>query len=287
LQGCSSGSGGSDVGAHTAEPPTARVQVLNGGTTGTFREGAEVLLTGKASEDADGPPIAWSWRQTAGPAVRLIETSSAAVSFTAPHVQLATELRFELTVTDSTGHTGGASAAVTVVPARDSDKFLSLDVARGVPFDTFEIVAALASGAATGAVARPFTLSAEAYLAYPPRGRADTDCRIDPADFASGIPQSTRSGCHVAWLTDLTPQPLAGGGTGLAGEWPAGIEAPDDSEALRISRWWNRRFSVPVPRLDVHEFNQRFVDSGERERLLDSVVAHRAHIVLTLSLTAP
>ncbi|HZL93701.1 MAG TPA: hypothetical protein VFB99_08655, partial [Vicinamibacterales bacterium] len=287
LQGCSSGSGGSDVGAHTGEPPTARVQVLNGGPTGMFREGAEVLLTGKASEDGDGPLLAWSWRQTAGPAVRLIETNSATVSFTAPHVQLATELTFELTVGDSTGNTGSASAAVTVLPARDSDKFLSLDVARGVPFDTFEIVAALASGAATGAAARPFTLSAEAYLAYPPRVRTDADCRIDPADFASSIPESTRGGCLVAWLADLTPQLLAGGGTGLAGEWPAGIEAPDEPEALRVSRWWNRRFSLPVPRLDMREFNQRFVDSDERERLLDPVLAHRAEIVLTLRLIAP
>src|SRR5512134_3606182 len=86
LQGCSSGSAGSDVGAHTAEPPTARVQILNGGTSGTFREGAEVLLTGKASEDGDGPLIAWSWRQTAGPAVRLLETNSTTVKFTAPPV---------------------------------------------------------------------------------------------------------------------------------------------------------------------------------------------------------
>ena len=70
LQGCSSGSGGSDVGEHQATAPTARVEVLNGGTARAFREGAEVLLTGKASEDRDGPPIAWSFRQTFGPPVR-------------------------------------------------------------------------------------------------------------------------------------------------------------------------------------------------------------------------
>ena len=60
LQACSSGSGGSDVGAHTAVPPTARIQVLNGAANRTFREGAEALLTGKASEDSDGPPITGS-----------------------------------------------------------------------------------------------------------------------------------------------------------------------------------------------------------------------------------
>ena len=125
----------------------------------TFREGAEVLLTGKASEDGDGPPIAWSWRQTSGPAVRLLETNSTTVKFTAPAVAAPTALNFELTVTDSTGNAGSASTDVIVLPSRDSDKFLSLDVARGASFDTFEVVAALAGGASTGNVPRPFTLA--------------------------------------------------------------------------------------------------------------------------------
>src|SRR5688572_15650211 len=147
LQACSSGSGGSDVGGHTAVTPTARVQVLNGAANRTFREGAEVLLTGKASEDSDGPPIAWSWRQTSGPTVRLLETNSTTVKFTAPHVAAPTVLAFELTVMDSTGNAGSASTDITVLPSRDSDKFLSLDVARGLSFDTFEVVAALAGEA--------------------------------------------------------------------------------------------------------------------------------------------
>src|SRR5262245_56948867 len=94
LQGCSSGSGGSDVGGHAAQAPTARVQVLNAGPSNTFREGADVLLTGKASEDSDGPPIAWRWRQTAGPRVRLLEANSTTVRFTAPHVTQRSDLAF-------------------------------------------------------------------------------------------------------------------------------------------------------------------------------------------------
>ena len=159
LQACSSGSGGSDVGAHAAVAPTARIQVLNGAANRAFREGSEVLLTGKASEDADGPPIAWSWKQTAGPAVRLLETNRTTVKFTAPPVASSTVLRFELTVTDSTGNKGSAATDITVLPARDSDKFLTLDVARGASFDTFEVVAALASGASTRDLPRPFTLT--------------------------------------------------------------------------------------------------------------------------------
>lgn len=287
LHACSSGSGGSDVGAHTPTAPTARIEVLNGGTTQTFREGAEVLLSGKASEDSDGPPIEWSWRQTAGPTVQLIEVNSTAVKFTAPPVESAANLAFELTVTDSTGNRGSAATSVQVVPARDSNKFLSLDVARGASFDTFELVAALAGGASTGNQPRPFTLSVSAYLVYPPRSAPSADCRFDAADFAGGVPRLTARGCIVEPLDDLTPEPLAAGGTGRTGEWPAGITAPDEPDALRIARWWNPRFTLRVPRLVLQDFNQRFVDAGERDRMLDAFAAHGARIVLSLRLTAP
>ena len=286
LQACSSGSGGSDVGAHGAVAPTARIQVLNGSASRTFREGSEVLLTGKASEDSDGPPIAWRWAQSSGPVVRLLETNTTTVKFTAPAVAAPTTLSFTLTVTDSTGNTGSAVTDISVLPSRDSDKFLTLDVARGASFDTFEVVAALAGGASTGNTRRPFTLEAAAYLVYPPRSAPEADCAFDAAAFASGVPRSTTTGCLVEWLENLTPE-LVSGATGLVGEWPAGITAPDEPDSVRITRWWNTRFTLRVPRLDVPEFNQRFVDTGERSRLLDSVVAHEARIVLALSLAAP
>jgi hypothetical protein len=287
VQACSSGSLGSDVDENPAIAPTARAQLVNGGTTGTFREGAEVLLTGKASEDGDGPLIAWTWRQTAGPAVRLIEGNSTSVSFTAPDVSAPTVLTFALTVEDSTFDTDEAAIDVTVVPAQDADKFLSLDVRTGSTFDGFRVVAALAGGAATGAQPKPFTVSARAWLVYPPRSAPGTDCGFDPLEFAQGVPESIASGCVVEPLADLIPDALPGGGTGWADAWPAGIVAPDEDAKARISRWWNPRFVLAIPRLDVREFNQRFVDSGERERLLDGHVAHKARIVLDLALTAP
>ncbi|HWN38951.1 MAG TPA: Ig-like domain-containing protein, partial [Gammaproteobacteria bacterium] len=192
----------------------------------------------------------------------------------------------ELTVTDSTGNKGSTSTDITVLPSRDSDKFLTLDVARGASFDTFEVVAALAGGASTRDVPRPFTLEATAYLVYPPRSAPAADCSFDAAAFASGLPRSTTTGCLVELLEELTPGG-APGATGLRGEWPAGVTAPDEPDAVRITRWWNRRFTLRVPRLDVQEFNQRFVQSHERGRLLDSFVAHEAHIVLALRLAAP
>lgn len=287
IAGCGSGSLGSDVGGHAGVAPTARVQILNGGRTGTFREGSEVLLTGKASEDGDGPLLSWTWRQTSGPEVRLIEVNTTTVSFTAPPVETAETLGFELTVEDSSGDNASGSVEVGVVPARDADKLLSLDVGTGSAFDGFKAVAALAPGASTGFVPQPFTLSGRAYLVYPPRTAPDADCRFDPSDFEAGIPASMASGCLVELLEDLTPQSLPDGTTGIASEWSAEIDAPNDDAETLIERWWNPRFALNVPRLDVREFNQRFVDAEEREHMLDSYTAHNARIVLELSLAAP
>src|SRR5690606_7138433 len=121
----------------------------------------------------------------------------------------------QLTVEDSTRNFGTATAEIEVLPARDSDKFLSLDVARGASFDTFEIVAALAGGAATGGAPRPLTFSAFAYVAYPTRGAPAADCTFAAADFAGGVPRATATGCAVEPLQDLGR---------FTGEWPAGVE---------------------------------------------------------------
>lgn len=289
LHACSSGSGGSDVGNQSRVAPTARAQLLNGGTDGVFREGSEVIMTGKASEDADGPVLHWRWQQTAGPGVELVELNSTTVTFTAPDIETSTDLSFELSVEDSSGETGRSSLDVTVVPAQDADKFLSLDVRTGSAesFDRFKVVAALVDNADTGATPKPFTLSVQAYLVYPPRSAPGTVCTVDVNDFAAGIPATTANGCFVELLEDLTPDPLPGGGTGLESAWPAGVEVPMQSEQAHVDSWWNARFTLAVPRLDVRDFNQRFVVLGQRNRLLDQFAASNARIALEFSLTAP
>ena len=68
----------------------ARAQILNGGTTRYVPRGR-----GGAAHRQGEPRtatvrvIAWTWRQTAGPSVRLIEANTTTVSFTAPHVSVA------------------------------------------------------------------------------------------------------------------------------------------------------------------------------------------------------
>jgi mono/diheme cytochrome c family protein len=293
VQGCSSGSGGSDVGHRAEIAPTARPQALNGGKNNTYREGSEVLLSGKDSEDGDGPLLDWSWRQTAGPAVTLVERNSTTVSFTAPPVLADTKLTFELEVDDTDELSGTAAIDIHVIPARDPNKFLSLDV-RGATrdtFDRFQVVPALAEGASTGGTAKPFTLSVRAYLIYPPRSMPYAFCTFDQAEFAAGVPAQTANGCSVELLEDLTPAPLPGGGTGIQGEWPANVPTvvrPSGLTADQLAaEWWNPRYTLEVPRLDVADFNQQFVDSGERDRMLDAFNTPNTHIALIFELSAP
>ncbi|HEY3516885.1 MAG TPA: cadherin-like domain-containing protein [Gammaproteobacteria bacterium] len=291
LQACSSGSGSSEVGGYQQLPPVARPQVLNAGAQNTFREGSEVLLGGKTSEDFDGPLLYWRWQQTAGPTVTLVERNKTNVSFTAPDVSASTTLMFRLTVEDSHGDTDDETVSVTVVPAQDPDRFLALDARGADELGRFKVIAALANGASTGATPAPLTLSAVAYLIYPPRTAPNASCALDLTAITGNLPAQTGGGCVIAVLESLTPATALGGTASLAAEWPANVPAvnlPANPTVLDLApMWWNPHFEFTVPRLDVADFNQQFVASGQRDRMLDLFNAHRTRIVLALTLTAP
>jgi cytochrome c5 len=99
----------------------------------TVRSGADVTLSGK---DSDGGSVAlktFQWSQSGGavtlpqppdPGALLYRTANT-VSFRAPRVATATKLSFTLLVTNALGGTGSGTADVTVVPADDSNQFLS------------------------------------------------------------------------------------------------------------------------------------------------------------------
>jgi hypothetical protein len=291
LAACSSGSGGSEVGGYESVGPTARPQIVNGSAGNTFREGAEVFLTGKASEDADGPLLLWTWQQTSGPAVTLIERNKTTVSFTAPDVSASTQLAFRLTVEDTSGDTAQGTVSLTVLPAQDPDRFLALDARGPNELHRFKVITALANGAATGATPAPLALSVVAYLIYPPRTASGASCALDLATITGSLPTQTAGGCLIAQLRNLTPGTVPSGGTGLAAEWPANVPAvtlpPNPTVQQLAPMWWNPHFELVVPRLDVADFNQPFVNSGNRDRMIDLFNAHRSRIVLALTLTAP
>jgi len=291
MQACSSGSGNSEVGNKQPQPPVSRAQVLNAGADKTFREGSEVLLSGKASEDYDGPLLYWTWSQTAGPPVVLVERNKTNVSFTAPDVSASTTLTFRLRVQDSYGDTADDSVSVTVVPAQDPDRFLALDAKGANELGRFKVIAALANGATTGATPAPLTLSAVAYLIYPPRTAPNASCALDLTTVTSSLPAQTGGGCLIAVLKNLTPATVAGGSAGLAAQWPPNVSPVSLAATPTVQQlapmWWNPQFDFTVPRLDVADFNQQFVTSGQRDRMLDLFNAHRTRVVLALTLTAP
>lgn len=76
----------------------------------------ETVTLDSTTTDPDNTVAAWSWIQTAGPAVTLANAETEDASFTAPAVSDITELEFELTATDSSGDAASDTVKVTVNP---------------------------------------------------------------------------------------------------------------------------------------------------------------------------
>ncbi len=72
---------------------------------------AKLLAT---ASDPDGDPIAYEWKQTAGPLVALSNSRQARISFTAPETDKDLQLAFEVTVTDGVGGKATDNILVTV-----------------------------------------------------------------------------------------------------------------------------------------------------------------------------
>jgi len=81
---------------------TNKAPIADAGSSQEVNEGDIVLLNGSKSFHPDGDPITYSWRQIAGPAVKLEDATSALPSFaTSSSIQSETKLGFELTVKDN------------------------------------------------------------------------------------------------------------------------------------------------------------------------------------------
>jgi len=77
--------------------------------------GSLVSLDGSHSYDPDGGALSYSWVQTSGPSVNLVNAGSATPSFTAPAVgDQAAQLEFMLTVHDTQGLSGTSRILIFV-----------------------------------------------------------------------------------------------------------------------------------------------------------------------------
>jgi hypothetical protein len=80
--------------------PTNSAPTADAGANRRVNEGTTVTLDGTRSSDPDGDSLSFSWTQTGGPSVALIDSNTATPEFTAPDVDSSTSLTFELTVSD-------------------------------------------------------------------------------------------------------------------------------------------------------------------------------------------
>jgi len=104
----------------TVNPEPNQLPVANAGVDQTVGSAAGVTLDGSGSTDPEGQPLAYSWTQTAGPAVTLSSTTAASPTFTAPTVAWnasAVVLTFSLTVDDGVNTSITDSVQITVNPA--------------------------------------------------------------------------------------------------------------------------------------------------------------------------
>lgn len=264
LQGCSSGSLGSDVGDVPNAAPLAVASVLNGGGSSTFRTGSEVLLTGKDSEDPDGPIIDWEWSQTGGPTVLLKEVNASTVSFTVPNAADSAQLNFELRVIDSDGESSTQSVSVTAKAILDANRFLANDFSTTTVENVLTVIPSQAS-TATSAAEAAYQLSVQAYVVYP--GTGDTqDCnaamRVPTDDEVSlGALSPPLQGCFVQLQENLVTRDQDASAT-LSDQWPIDVDpaAPGSSAPRHVFR---------IPNLDVAAVNQALIDNGMRDRFLE------------------
>jgi len=100
------------------QPPNA-----DAGSEQVVTEGEDVSLDGSSSSDPDNDSLTYAWTQTGGPSVSLTDGSTATPSFTAPDVDTAQTLTFELEVNDGNGGTGTDTVDVVVEDQPDPANF--------------------------------------------------------------------------------------------------------------------------------------------------------------------
>ena len=96
-------------------PGTPNVSpVVSAGADFAVDEGDSVMLSAVADDPDHNTPLAYTWTQTSGPAVSLVNDHSATATFTAPNVTADTPLGFHILVQDTRGGHAEDDIVITV-----------------------------------------------------------------------------------------------------------------------------------------------------------------------------
>jgi len=100
-----------------AAAPANQAPTADAGADETVEEGESVQLDASGSTDPDGDSLSYAWTQTGGPDVSLSDASAASPTFTAPDVDGATTLTFQVAVADENGASATDTVSVTIQPS--------------------------------------------------------------------------------------------------------------------------------------------------------------------------
>jgi endonuclease YncB( thermonuclease family) len=102
-------------------PASNRAPIADAGASQIVNEGATFMLDGRSSSDPDGDQLTYSWTQTSGTSVVLMNANTATPSLTAPSVDAPITLVFILIVSDGElSSTASLDVVVNDTPAATS-----------------------------------------------------------------------------------------------------------------------------------------------------------------------
>jgi hypothetical protein len=272
MAGCSAGDGklGGSAGTQPAGAPVAMASIINyagpdvsGNTTANVRSQAEVIVSGKDSDDPDGPILQYSWEVadaggTGLATADLLVRDRASVNLTMPRVSAAATVRLRLTVTASDGAKDSADAILNVLPAADGDGFLQYPGSAA----TFGIVVTTSSSRSAASANATYRLKVERRVKYRPRAMSGSGAVLSNycALPQSSWPPAAWTDGNQPWLPEPGFDGSTEAGQYIVGQWNqgAGTVGVQPSVIAAIAAAQNPRYFLPIPSLDADDVNRHY-----------------------------
>lgn len=264
LIGCSPDS---NVGEQEDLEPIAKALAIGLGANNSAREGTEVILTGKDSDGLDTPIFRfdWSGAATNPTQVQLRELTTNSVSFTAPKVAEVTDYTFNLMVTDADGGQATDSVTISVIPARDLDRFLAFGSLAVDSLESYQVALVPVGEQMVGSGGADFSLDVSVVVHYPDR---NASCAADGYD--------TSGNTCLNYLNNNSRE-LSQHNQTISGIW----QTTDNGNAAET------RVTLSLPQVIIDKFNQDLLDdNATRDALLDLWKVDDIEIELTFDFTS-